>query len=110
MAKLQVAPNGYSPFEGNDTRRLLDEPRLRAIAAAHGVSAASVVLRWQWARHGVLVNPTATSEAHQRDNLRFLSGFALSERELDVLDAWPQSTPPATAQHGGGDDYRARTT
>ena len=93
MRQHQIAPNGYSPFEGKGTHGLLSEPELVRIARAHNVSSSQVVLNWQWTRHGVLVNPTATSAAYQRLNLDF-EGVPLTAADLDALDAWPQSPLP----------------
>lgn len=96
-----VVPNGYSPFEGKaGGGSLLAEPRLAAIAAAHNVSTAQVVLNWQWRRHGVLVNPTATRADYQRENLDF-DGFDLTEAELQLLDAWPQNPNPGLVEGAG---------
>tara|TARA_B110001452_G_scaffold89748_1_gene73683 strand:- start:339 stop:1361 length:1023 start_codon:yes stop_codon:yes gene_type:complete len=90
-----IAANGYSPFEGKASGgSLLTEPPLVRIAAAHNVTPSQAVLNWQWRRHGVLVNPTATRRDYQRLNLDF-DGFALSEAEMRQLDAWPQNPPPA---------------
>ena len=73
----------------------ITEPRLVAIAEAHNVTASQVVLHWQWARHAVLVNPTATNREYQQLNLQFGDDVVrLSEGELDALDAWPQNPPP----------------
>ncbi len=92
-----IVVNGYSPFEGKaDGASLLAEPALLAIAADHNVSASQVVLNWQW-RHGVVVNPTATTSEYQLLNLNFDS-FQLTEAEAAQLDAWPQNPlPNATA-------------
>ena len=90
----RIAANGYSPFEGKrGGAGLLDEPKLVAIARAHNRSASQVVLNWQWRRHRVAVNPTATSEKYQRLNLEF-DGFELTEAEARELDEWPQTAPP----------------
>ena len=94
MATHRIAANGYSPFEGKrGGAGLLDEPKLVAIARAHNRSASQVVLNWQWRRHRVAVNPTATSEKYQRLNLEF-DGFELTEAEARELDEWPQTAPP----------------
>lgn len=102
LAAHGIVANGYSPFEGKaDGGSLLTEPALLAIAAAHpGVSPSQVVLNWQWQRHGVVVNPTATTEEYQRLNLDFVDGFALSDAEAAQLDAWPQNPPPSATTTG----------
>jgi 2,5-diketo-D-gluconate reductase A len=94
LSSRRIAPNGYSPFEGKaGGGSLLHEPALLAIATAHNVTASQVVLHWQWRRHGVLVNPTATSAEYQRQNLDF-GGFALTPAEARALDEWPQNPLP----------------
>src|SRR3712207_4320762 len=53
-----VVLEGYSPFKDTD----LDDPVLREVADAHGVTPAQVVLRWH-VEHGVVVIPkSATPE------------------------------------------------
>ena len=64
------------------------------------MSASQVVLNWQWRRHHVLVNPTATQAKYQQLNLDF-DGFQLSEDEARALDTWPQN--------GLHDNAQART-
>jgi diketogulonate reductase-like aldo/keto reductase len=82
-----VAVNGYSPFAGAPD--LFNEKALVQIAAAHNVSSSQVILNWQW-RHGVTVNPAATNEQYQRENL-FFHDFVLSDDEMAVLDTYRQS-------------------
>lgn len=66
---------------------LLSDPRLVSIADAHNVSAAQVVLAWQFRSHGVVVNPEATSPAYQAENLNF-GDVHLTTAESAVLDGW----------------------
>jgi len=51
-----VVVEGYSPFKTTDLR----DPALRAIAAAHGVDPARVVLRWH-VQHGIVVIPKSVT-------------------------------------------------
>ena len=72
---------GYSPLSGTN----LADPALTAIARAHGVSAAQVVLRWHL-HHGIVVIPKSGDAERQRTNLD-LDGFALAPDELAAIDA-----------------------
>lgn len=75
-----VVVEGYSPLSGTD----LTDPALTAIAAAHGVSAAQVVLRWHL-QHGIVVIPKSADPARQRTNLD-LWGFELTQDEIAAVD------------------------
>jgi 2,5-diketo-D-gluconate reductase A len=76
-----VVVMGYSPLNGTD----LTAPALTAAAAAHGVSAAQVVLRWHL-HHGIVVIPKSADPRRLRMNLD-LWGFALSPGEIAAVDA-----------------------
>jgi alcohol dehydrogenase (NADP+) len=62
---------------------LLDEPAVTAIADAHGVTPARVVLRWNVER-GVVPLPSSTDREHVLDNLDVF-GFTLTDRDRDRL-------------------------
>ena len=62
------------------TAELLGNETIRAIAQAHGVSAAQVILRWDLQR-GIVVIPGSSNPAHIRENLD-LFGFELSDEEM----------------------------
>ncbi len=64
---------------------LLDEPVLREVADAHGVTPAQVVLRWNVER-GVVPIPSSTDPAHIATNLDVFR-FALSDCEMARIDA-----------------------
>ncbi len=69
------------------TAELLNNETICAIAAAHGVSSAQVILRWDLQR-GIVVIPGSSNPDHIRENLD-LFGFALAEEEMariHVLD------------------------
>ena len=53
---------------------------IAAIAEAHEVTPAQVILRWNLQR-GVVVNPGSSDPDHIRENLDIF-GFALSEDEM----------------------------
>ena len=67
------------------TAELLGNETLSAIAAAHGVSTAQVVLRWDLQR-GIVVIPGSSNPDHIRENLD-LFGFELTEAEMAAIDA-----------------------
>ena len=75
-----VVLEGYSPFKTTN----LDDPVLTRIAAAHGVDAARVVLRWHVQHEIVVIPKSATPERIARN--ADLDGFALSDEEMAAID------------------------
>ena len=67
------------------TRELLNDGTLTAIATAHSVSAAQVILRWDLQR-GVVVIPGSSNPDHIRENLD-LFGFELTPEEMERIAA-----------------------
>ncbi len=67
------------------TAELLGDKTICAIADAHEVSAAQVILRWDLQR-GVVVIPGSGNPEHILENLD-LFGFALDEEEMDAIAA-----------------------
>jgi diketogulonate reductase-like aldo/keto reductase len=67
------------------TKELLTDETITAIASAHGVSAAQVILRWDLQR-GVVVIPGSSNPDHIRENLD-LFGFELTPEEMDRIAA-----------------------
>lgn len=67
------------------TAELLGDDTIQTIAAAHGVSAAQVILRWDLQR-GIVVIPGSSNPEHIRENLN-LFGFELSEEEMRQIAA-----------------------
>ena len=65
------------------TAELLGNATIQAIAAAHGVSAAQVILRWDLQR-GIVVIPGSSNPEHIRENLD-LFGFELSDEEMEQI-------------------------
>ncbi len=80
-AERGITVEGYSPLK--NTR--LDDPVLTQIAAAHGVSAAQVVLRWHL-EHGIAVIPKSAQPARIAANFDLL-GFGLTADEVARIDA-----------------------
>jgi 2,5-diketo-D-gluconate reductase A len=76
-----VVVEGYSPFKTTN----LHDPVLTRIAAAHGVDAARVVLRWH-VQHGIVVIPKSRTPERIAANAR-IDGFALTDAELAAVDA-----------------------
>ncbi len=76
-----VVLEGYSPFKRSDLR----SPVLAAIAAAHGVSPAQVVLRWH-IEHGIVVIPKSSTPERIASNLDIF-GFSLTPDEVARIDA-----------------------
>lgn len=67
------------------TAELLGDETICAIADAHGVSAAQVILRWDMQR-GVVVIPGSSNPEHILENLD-LFGFSLDEEEMAAIAA-----------------------
>lgn len=86
-----LAVQAYFPLGGRGhVRRLLDDPQLRSLAAAHGVSPAQAVLRWHLQR-GIMPLPGSGSPAHIAANLA-LWDFELSPSELQAIAALERGT------------------
>lgn len=75
-----IVIQAYSPLTRGER---LDHPVLSEIAAAHGVTAAQVLLRWILQR-GEAAVPKASSPEHRRENLAAFD-FELSDEEVDRL-------------------------
>ncbi len=67
------------------TKELLTDETITAIASAHGVSAAQVILRWDLQR-SVVVIPGSSNPDHIRENLDLFS-FELTSEEMDRIAA-----------------------
>ena len=76
-----VVVEGYSPLKRSDLR----SPALVDAAAAHGVTAAQVVLRWH-VQHDVVVIPKSTDRDRIAANLDVF-GFELTAEEMARIDA-----------------------
>jgi 2,5-diketo-D-gluconate reductase A len=79
-AERGIALEGYSPLR--DTR--LNDPVLKHIAAAHGVTTAQVVLRWHL-EHGITVIPKSAHPDRIAANIDLL-GFSLTPEEIAAVD------------------------
>ncbi len=67
------------------TAELLGDETIKAIAKAHGVSSAQVILRWDLQR-GIVVIPGSSDPEHIKENLD-LFGFELTEEEMAAIAA-----------------------
>lgn len=93
-----IATEAWSPLAQG---AVLGEAPVVDAAAAHGVSAAQVVLRWHL-QHGNIVIPKSVTPARIAANLD-LFGFTLSEAEIAAIDALDrgQRTGPHPAEFNG---------
>ncbi len=81
-----IVVQGWYPFGGRGhTAELLGDEVISAIAEAHGVTSAQVILRWNLQK-GVVVIPGSSNPDHIRENLD-LFGFALTEEEMNRINA-----------------------
>lgn len=83
---LGIVVQGWYPLGGRGhTGELLGDGTITAIAAAHDVSPAQVILRWNLQK-GVVVIPGSSNPNHIRENLD-LFGFSLTEEEMARMNA-----------------------
>ncbi|HEY7225557.1 MAG TPA: aldo/keto reductase [Micromonosporaceae bacterium] len=75
-----IVVEGYSPLKRSDLR----SPVLAAIATAHGVTPAQVVLRWHL-QHDIVVIPKSATPERIDENLGVF-GFSLTTDEMSTLD------------------------
>ena len=86
IQSLGITVQGWYPFGGRGhTAELLGDETISAIAEAHGVTSAQVILRWNLQR-GVVVIPGSSDPDHIRENLD-LFGFELTEEEMAQIAA-----------------------
>jgi len=78
----RIRVEAYSPLTRG---RRIDDPTVRAIAAAHGRTPAQVYLRWGL-EHGVIEIPKSTQRERILENARIFD-FTLSSEEIARLDA-----------------------
>ena len=72
---MKFSTNFYIHSYGDET--------IRAIAAAHGVSSAQVILRWDLQR-GIVVIPGSSNPEHIKENLDIFD-FELTDEEMDKI-------------------------
>lgn len=84
IQKSGIVVEGWYPFGGRGyTKELLGDETISAIAEAHGVTSAQVILRWNLQR-GVVVIPGSSNPDHIAENLDIF-GFELTEGEMEQM-------------------------
>jgi hypothetical protein len=89
----------YSPLGGLSNWHVLSYPEVKAVAAAHKVSAAVVALRWVLQQGVPLVTATGNA-AYIKEDLAVVDGPVLSAKEMATLSAItgrPPTPAPTTA-------------
>ncbi len=82
---LGIVVQGWYPLGGRGhTAELLGNPVISAIAEAHDVSSAQVILRWNLQK-GVVVIPGSSNPDHIRENTE-LYHFSLTEEEMERIN------------------------
>lgn len=82
----------WFPLGGRgNTQVYLNDPTVVAIAQAHNVSAAQVILRWHLQSNHVAI-PGSANPDHIREDLD-LFGFELTNEEMDALKALDEGSP-----------------
>lgn len=83
---LGIVVQGWYPLGGRGhTAELLGDEVISAIADAHGVSSAQVILRWNLQK-GVVVSPGSSNPDHIQENTE-LYKFELSQEEMEQMNA-----------------------
>jgi 2,5-diketo-D-gluconate reductase A len=81
MRERSIALEGFSAIRLTN----LEDPRLVEVAAAHGVTTAQVLVRWQL-QHGIVVLPRSVRADRIRENFAVWD-FELTPGELALIDA-----------------------
>jgi len=82
----RIALTAYAPLAQG---RAATDPRLEAIGAKHGVTAAQVAIAWLLGQEGVAVIPKAASPASQKANLEAAS-IVLDDEDRAAIAALPK--------------------
>jgi methylglyoxal/glyoxal reductase len=82
----RIQLEAYAPLTRG---RRLDDPRLAAIAAAHRVTPAQVLVRWGL-QHGLVVIPKSVRPERISENAEVF-GFALTAAEMARMDGWSEA-------------------
>jgi len=86
IQNLGIVVQGWYPLGGRGhTGELLGDDVISAIADAHGVSSAQVILRWNLQK-GVVVIPGSSDPDHIQENTE-LYHFKLTEAEMEQINA-----------------------
>ncbi|MCD8189991.1 MAG: aldo/keto reductase [Clostridiales bacterium] len=85
IQSLGIVVQGWYPLGGRGhTAELLGDETITAVAEAHGVSSAQVILRWNLQK-GVVVIPGSSDPEHIRENLDLFS-FELTDEEMEQIN------------------------
>ena len=91
IQSLGITVQGWYPFGGRGhTSELLGDETISAIAEAHGVTSAQVILRWNLQR-GVVVIPKSTHRERMQENLEVFD-FTLSSEDMERIAALDTKT------------------
>jgi len=74
------------PWAKDDDVRLLDEPKLKEVAAKHSKSPAQILIKYQVQR-GVIVIPKSVTESRIKENINIFD-FELSADDLAYIDTF----------------------
>ncbi len=86
IQSLGIVVQGWYPLGGRGhTAELLGDETITAIADAHGVSSAQVILRWNLQK-GVVVIPGSSNPDHIKENTE-LYDFELTDEEMAQINA-----------------------
>ncbi len=86
IQEKEIVVQGWYPLGGRGhTAELLGDETIKEIAAAHGVSSAQVILRWNL-QNGVVVIPGSRNPDHIKENTE-LYHFTLTEDEMNRIKA-----------------------
>ncbi|THV28956.1 aldo/keto reductase [Glycomyces paridis] len=98
QAERGIATESWGPL-GQRTGSVLDEPAVVDAARAHGKSPGQAVIRWHL-QHGCVVIPKSAKPARMAENLDVFD-FALSDAEMDAIDALDTGTRQGMDPAGG---------
>ncbi|CAL8327268.1 unnamed protein product [Arctogadus glacialis] len=105
MTAYSPLGSGDRPWASADEPRLLDDPKLGAIAEKYQKTAAQVVLRWQVQR-GVVCVPKSVTPSRILQNLQ-VCDFSLSEEDVRQVEALGRGeryiVPAVEVRHAGPD-------
>ncbi|KAM9744093.1 aldo-keto reductase family 1 member A1-A [Menidia menidia] len=82
--------SGDRPWATSDEPRLLEDPRLGAIAQRYQKSPAQVILRWHVQR-GVVSIPKSVTPSRIQQNLEVFD-FSLSPEDIDLIESFNRNT------------------
>ena len=86
LKKNNIAQESWFPLGGRDSKgEILRDPVLNEIGAAHGKTAAQVIIRWH-IQEGFSVIPGTSNPEHIKENIDVFD-FELSDEEMDKIRA-----------------------